>query len=420
MIVSPHFPPINAPDHQRVRTSLPYYEKYGWETYILAVDSKYVDGIIDEELEKSLPTQMNCCKVKAIPLSITRLLGIGSLPLRALPGLLINGTKIINKHNIDIIYFSTTMFLSMTLGVFWKILLGKPYVLDFQDPWVNDYYKKNKALPPGGRVKYGIGRIVAKLLEPLVVKNAAAIVSVSTSYIDTLSAKYDIKKGKMFLIPFGAPVIDFSYSESNLRSSIKFSKKYENWVYVGRGGKDMQTSVSALLEVVEHLNRQKATRKPIKLYFIGTSYAQGKRAEKTIEPLALKYNLQHVVVEIPHRVPYYDSIRILKKADRILIVGSNDKSYTASKLLMSLLADKPVLAIFHKDSLVSKLMIKYKLNTITTFGDNDSVSQIAKNILAELSKQAPPNDLTLLLKKYSADALTKRQTEVFAHAIEKN
>jgi len=30
LLVSPHFPPINAPDHQRVRMSLPYYAKLGW------------------------------------------------------------------------------------------------------------------------------------------------------------------------------------------------------------------------------------------------------------------------------------------------------------------------------------------------------------------------------------------------------
>lgn len=30
LIISPHFPPINAPDMQRVRMSLPYYKDMGW------------------------------------------------------------------------------------------------------------------------------------------------------------------------------------------------------------------------------------------------------------------------------------------------------------------------------------------------------------------------------------------------------
>ena len=30
LLVSPHFPPTNAPDHQRVRMSLPFYREHGW------------------------------------------------------------------------------------------------------------------------------------------------------------------------------------------------------------------------------------------------------------------------------------------------------------------------------------------------------------------------------------------------------
>ncbi len=42
LIVSPHFPPTNAPDHQRVRMSLPYFQENGWEPVVLAVTA---DGV---------------------------------------------------------------------------------------------------------------------------------------------------------------------------------------------------------------------------------------------------------------------------------------------------------------------------------------------------------------------------------------
>ena len=38
LFVSPHFPPINAPDAQRIRTMLPYLESLGWEAEVLAVE----------------------------------------------------------------------------------------------------------------------------------------------------------------------------------------------------------------------------------------------------------------------------------------------------------------------------------------------------------------------------------------------
>jgi len=41
LIVSPHFPPINAPDMQRVRMSLPYYRRCGWDPEVLTVDERW-------------------------------------------------------------------------------------------------------------------------------------------------------------------------------------------------------------------------------------------------------------------------------------------------------------------------------------------------------------------------------------------
>ena len=45
LIVSPHFPPINAPDMQRIRMSLPYYRKCGWDPVVLTVDDDLQDGV---------------------------------------------------------------------------------------------------------------------------------------------------------------------------------------------------------------------------------------------------------------------------------------------------------------------------------------------------------------------------------------
>jgi len=41
LIVSPNFPPINAPDMQRVRMSLPFYRDNGWEPVVLAVGERW-------------------------------------------------------------------------------------------------------------------------------------------------------------------------------------------------------------------------------------------------------------------------------------------------------------------------------------------------------------------------------------------
>ncbi|MEO8204529.1 MAG: hypothetical protein ABI615_00005, partial [Chthoniobacterales bacterium] len=58
LIVSPHFPPVNAPDMQRVRMALPYFTEFGWEPTVLCVDEDYVEAGRDPYLERSLPSDI--------------------------------------------------------------------------------------------------------------------------------------------------------------------------------------------------------------------------------------------------------------------------------------------------------------------------------------------------------------------------
>ena len=58
LIVSPHFPPTNAPDMQRVRMSLPYYAQNGWDVVVLAVAAKDVAATQEPELIATVPA--NC------------------------------------------------------------------------------------------------------------------------------------------------------------------------------------------------------------------------------------------------------------------------------------------------------------------------------------------------------------------------
>src|SRR2546423_3518376 len=107
LIVSPHFPPVNAPDHQRIRISLPYFEEFGWEPYILTIRPELIEGICDHALEQALPKKIKVFRAQAAPLKYTRKMGWGNLSLRALPFMYSLGTKIIADEKIDLVYFST-------------------------------------------------------------------------------------------------------------------------------------------------------------------------------------------------------------------------------------------------------------------------------------------------------------------------
>ena len=116
LIVSPHFPPINAPDHQRVRMALPHFAEFGWEPTVLAVRPECVEGVLDPRLEQSLPGDARVVRTGAWPSGFTRKFGLGSLALRALPYLFAQGNRLLAFRKFDLVFFSTTMFPVMALG----------------------------------------------------------------------------------------------------------------------------------------------------------------------------------------------------------------------------------------------------------------------------------------------------------------
>src|SRR5439155_14582944 len=119
LCVSPHFPPVNAPDHQRVRMALPYLREFGWDATVLSVKPGSIEGaVIDPLLELTLPADVSIHRVGAVPREATRLVGLGNLAMRALPFLwragnrllkrgMRNGEGGIENRRFDLVFFST-------------------------------------------------------------------------------------------------------------------------------------------------------------------------------------------------------------------------------------------------------------------------------------------------------------------------
>src|SRR5262249_10359696 len=164
--------------------------------------------IVEPLLSETIPSGVPIERVQALPASLTAVAGVGNIALRALPFLYREGSRIIRQHHIDLVYFSTTMFLSMPLGRMWKRKFHTPYVLDFQDPWLSDYYETHpqaQAAP-----KYCGARRVHAMLEPWTLKTADGLVSVSADYLEKLGDRYEwTRQLPSMTLPFGASRADF-------------------------------------------------------------------------------------------------------------------------------------------------------------------------------------------------------------------
>jgi hypothetical protein len=72
-------------------------------------------------------------------------------------------------------------------------------------------------------------------------------------------------------------------------------------------------------------------------------------------PVAEELGLE-CVSEMPARIDYLDALTVQLHADAVLMMGSSERHYTASKLYSGLLAKRPVLAVYHEASSVTHIL----------------------------------------------------------------
>ncbi|MGN6396966.1 MAG: hypothetical protein ACTHMI_15455 [Mucilaginibacter sp.] len=421
LIISPYFPPSNAADMHRVRMSLPYFTEFGWEATVVTVDPAYSEMTKDDLLLENIPENITVVTVRALNSKWTSKLGLGSLALRSLPYYLKEVNKLLTAGTYQLIYFSTTQFPVCILGAYWKRKFGIPYVIDMQDPWHSDYYrdKPKDQRPP----KYWLSHRMHKYLEPKAMRQTDGLISVSGGYITDLKRRYEnLKDVPASTITFGAFPLDM---ETSLKHDTQFEKllagRFINIVYIGRGGMDMHKALTSVFVALKNgLDNEPECFRKLRLNFIGTSYARSGGC--TILPLAQKIGVDKNVIEMPERISYYHTLLTLKQADAILIPGSDDEKYTASKIYPYLLNPKPLLAVFNKNSsAVSVLKECAKDAYVVTFDNNEEppVHEIYMVLRNWANGELTPVTITPAFEKYSARNLTREQVKVFNAVLQR-
>jgi hypothetical protein len=379
----------------------------------------------DPYLEQTLPTDLPVTQTRALPVQATRRFGLGNLGLRCLPFLARAGDRLLTEQSFDLVFFSTTIFPVMVLGERWKHRFGIPCVLDFQDPWRVDAAPTRQR--PGGRLRYAIDKGLARLLEPQAMKRVSHVVSVSPAYPEKLQQRYNWLRPEQFtVLPFGAPEQDFAQLATlGVQQSIfdpNDGKKH--WVYVGRGGSDMEFALRSLFQTIQaNRNHQPHLWNQVRLHFVGTSYALSTRAQGTVEAIAQQCAIADLVTEHPHRIPYFEAQQVLCQSDAILLIGSEDPTYTASKLYPGVLARKPMLAIFHQQSSVVEILHQCNAGCVVTFSNDDSPTNLQPRLnhylheLLQQPKGSQPETNWTAFQPYSAREMTRKLCAVFDQCL---
>lgn len=396
--------------------SLPYLEEFGWQADVLAVDAASSGVVHDPLLARSLPGDVNVIRVTAVPARITRPFGFQGLAWRSLWSLYRHGCRALQSREYDLIFFSTTLFPVIALGRLWHRRFRVPYMVDFQDPWQTDYYDRPGApRPPGGPIKYRATQALARFLEPYAMRNAGGFMSVSPDYSDALMARYHWLADKPNLVlPFAASERDFQVVKaSGVRQHIfDPADGYTHWVYTGVAGPVMAFALRGFFKALSTARRLDPERYiNVRVHFVGTDYASAARAKKSVEPLAREFGVADMITEQSARIPYFEALRCLLDADALIVPGSDDPSYTASKIYPYILARKPLLAIFHERSPAVETVRSTSAGTVVTFASADTMEALSRSISEVWFSRVAPRAARVNEKafdKHTAREMTRR------------
>jgi len=417
---------MNAADMQRVRMSIPYYRENGWEPIVLAIDPAYHGGLREDPLLSTVPADIVIHRCRAFSPKWSRHLGVGNLGLRSWLQLLAAGWRIILRDKVDLVFFSNTQFVTFTLGRIWRRLLGVPYVIDLQDPWRTDHYQGARRKDRPGGWKYEFARLQAGLLEGWSFRRMSGLMSVSPTYIDDLRQRY------RWFSSLPAEAIGFGASEADLAQARKMQPSSPDGcdgvlqiVYTGVAGPVMRPALEALFDGLQSFCRGQGVPPKLRLLFSGTSYAAADAASPSVAPIAHHFGSGNLVTETPSRQGYLESLYAQSTADALLLLGTSDPAYSASKLYPYYLSGRPILAIVLAGSRLEQLLRDLACAFIVTFepaGPNEQTRQQVTAFFLALLAGFPPGSLPTrneekFRREYLAGALTQRQCVLFDRAL---
>lgn len=376
LMVSPHFPPDTSAGTHRVRLLAPHLPAWGWDpTVVTAAESGY-EGRLDPDLAALVPEWLRVVRAPIVPVELTRAIGLGDLGLRAFLGLLKTCHRLLTRERFDALFITIYPTYPAAMGRILKRRHHVPFVLDYQDPWVGAW----GSVVGGGKdgvpdFKSRMTRAIALRLEPGVVRAADGITAVSArTYEDVLRRIPGASPRACAAIPIGFDDADLAHLQAAPRPNRWFDRG-DGRVHVCYVGTLLPTGHEVLRAVFGGLARLR-DRSPesfarLQLHFLGTSNLRQADAPGRVLPIAREMGVDAVVTEEPARLDYLDALNVQVQAQAILLIGSMEPHYTASKVFPALLAGRPLLAVYHAASSVVHILDGRAATDVFTFSSDD-------------------------------------------------
>jgi hypothetical protein len=390
VLVAPEFPPFNSAGAHRPRLFAKHLAALGWTPTVLTVRQDQFEGPLDPALERLLGAELDVVRTGALPVKPVRL--IGDLGLRTLAPHARRLFAIARSGSADAAVLFGPPWFSFALGPYVLRRAGIPYIVDYIDPWITDW----TATHPFPRKAWFYHRAAAAI-EPAVLRYAAHVTAVSEGILDDLRARYRwLDSSQTTAMPYGAEPADLD-AAARLGVNPPDFTDADGSVTVAFTGAIQPTSGALVDVVLRAIGRVRAADTPLgrrlRLRCYGTSNLTWGHRQHAVLPAATALGLADCVSEIPERIPYLQAMAVLHACDIVLVMGSTDSYYHASKLYPAMVSGRPILALCHRDSSIARVVQDTGAGNCVTFRTVDEVPLLESAIadaLVSLSARGRP------------------------------
>ncbi len=424
-MIGADFAPSSLPPALRLRFFAQHLPEFGWQPTVLTTDPRHYDWKIDPENERLLPQSLEVIRTPALSGRLARKVGVGDIGMRSMLAHWRVLKKLCREGRVDLLFIPVPPFVPMVLGRLAHLRFRLPYVIDYIDPWVTDYYW---SLPRKERPrKWALAYTLARLLEPFSLKRVSHITGVSKGTTDGVRERYGwLPEEDATAIPYGGEPGDFDYLRRNPRGNKIFNPRdgLFHISYVGAYPKGMEATMRALFKAVRlGLEREPELFSRLRLHFVGTTYGAGLENLYQLKPLAEELGVGPYVDEHPGRVSYLDALQLQLDSSALAILGSDAPHYTASKIFPYILSQRPLLTIFHEESSVVEILRETQAGEAVTFNTEQGPLAKTEEILVQLERllRLPPDyhppTRWDAFEQYTTRAMAARLAQAFNRSL---
>lgn len=404
LIIYPHWVPSNLAGVHRPRLVANFLPRFGWHPIVLTVKPEFYEEAPDPDMHKTVSPEIEVHHVDAKPVG-KGLRIIGDIGLRAWSQIKERALELIAEKKLDFIWIPIPSFYMAIMGRVLHEKTGLPYGIDYIDPWVRDISNRKN-------LRSISSLWLARLLEPYAVKKAALISGVSKGYYQpVLERNFKDRTVQELAFPYGFDPHDHSIVLNSIVLPWPESVM-KPLVYAGAFLPNAHLFIETLFRGIAAFRSQNPLDPGCRLYFIGTGAYTG----KSILDYAVEQGIEDLVIEIRERKPFLHILTYLRKAYGVMLIGSTEKHYTASKTFQSLLSERPVFAMLHQDSSAVAIMKQARADQYLIRWNSSKTQETleteVKETFAHFMDEQKTWDIELsALAPYSAEQNAKKLSE---------